>query len=58
VFVNCTAGVSRGPTLMVVYLALFIKHKKWEDIDAIYQTVEDHYRWQDANVKVAKLVIE
>lgn len=43
---------------MVVYLALFIKHKKWEDIDAIYQTVEDHYRWQDANVKVAKLVIE
>ena len=43
---------------MVVYLALFIKHKKWEDVDAVYQFVEDHYRWQDANVKMAKLVVE
>ena len=43
---------------MVVYLALFIKHKNWKDIDAVYQFVEDHYRWQDANVKVAKLVVE
>jgi protein-tyrosine phosphatase len=45
VFLNCTAGVSRGPTLMVVYLALFIKHKNWKDIDAVYQFVEDQYRW-------------
>lgn len=45
VFINCTAGVSRGPTLLVVYLALFIKHKNWKDIDAIYQFVEDQYRW-------------
>ena len=29
VYLNCTAGVSRGPTLMIVYLALFIKHKDW-----------------------------
>lgn len=58
VYLNCTAGVSRGPTLMVVYLALFIKHKKWEDIDQLYQFVEDHYRWQDANVKMAKLVVD
>jgi hypothetical protein len=43
---------------MIVYLALFIKHKKWEVVEDIYQFAEDHYRWQDANVKMAKLVIE
>jgi hypothetical protein len=58
VFVNCTAGVSRGPTLMLVYLALFIRHEKWEDIEALYEFVEFHYRWQDANMEIAKHVVE
>jgi protein-tyrosine phosphatase len=58
VFMNCTAGVSRAPTVMLVYLALFIRHEKWEDIEALYQYIEFHYRWQDANMKIAKLVIE
>jgi protein-tyrosine phosphatase len=27
VFVHCSSGVSRAPTLVVVYLALFLRHK-------------------------------
>lgn len=45
VYLNCTAGVSRGPTLMIVYLALFIKHKDWESVEDLYQYVENQYRW-------------
>jgi len=41
VYLNCTAGVSRGPTLFIVYLALFIKHKQWESVENLYQFCED-----------------
>jgi hypothetical protein len=57
VYLNCAAGVSRAPTLMIVYLALFIKHKDWQNVDELYQYLENQYRWQDANLKVARLVI-
>ena len=43
---------------MIVYLALFIKHKDWQSVEDLYQFVENQYRWQDANLKIAKLVIE
>lgn len=58
VYLNCTAGVSRGPTLMIVYLALFIKHKEWQNVEELYQYIENQYRWQDANLKIAAMVIE
>lgn len=43
---------------MIVYLALFIKHKSWESVEDVYQYLENQYRWQDANLKIAKMVIE
>ena len=43
---------------MIVYLALFIKHKDWQSVEELYQYVENQYRWQDANLKIAKMVIE
>ena len=27
VYLHCSAGVSRAPTLFIIYLALYIKHK-------------------------------
>ena len=57
VFLNCTAGVSRAPTLMIIYLALFIRHPAWRSVEELYQWVEDQYEWQDANLKIAALVI-
>lgn len=57
VFLNCTAGVSRGPTLLIIYLALFIRHPSWRNIEELYNYVEEQYEWQDANMKIAALVI-
>ena len=54
---NCTAGVSRAPTLMLIYLALFIRHPSWRNVEELYEYVEDEYEWQDANLKIAALVI-
>ena len=58
VFLNCTAGVSRSPTLVIVYIALFIQHESWDDIEQVYEFVESEYPWQDSNVKVAQIIIE
>jgi hypothetical protein len=57
VYLNCSAGVSRAPTLMIVYLALFIRHPSWRSVEELYQWIEDQYEWQDANLKIAALVI-
>ena len=53
-----TAGVSRSPTLLLVYLALYIKHKEWRSIKNLYDFLESEYRFQDANKLIAQRVIE
>ena len=45
VFVNDQTGVSRCTTLLLVYLALFIKHKSWRNIDELYDFMESEYQW-------------
>ena len=43
---------------MIVYLSLYLKHKDWDDLDKIYDYVEKEFPWQDANITVAKKVVE
>lgn len=45
VFVHCAAGVTRSPTLMIVYMALFIKDKRWRSVEDLYNYLEEVYRW-------------
>jgi len=42
---------------MIVYLALFIRHPSWRSVEELYNWVEEQYEWQDANLKIAALVI-
>ena len=58
VFVNCTTGVSRGPTLIIVYLALFIQHDCWDDLEKIYDFLQSEYPYQDPNLSVAQILID
>ena len=48
-FVHCTTGVSRAPTLVLVYLALFCKHENYDNFEVLYDFLEYEYKWQDAN---------
>ena len=43
---------------MIVYMALFIKDKRWRSVEELYDYLEDVYRWQDANKEIAIEVIE
>jgi hypothetical protein len=57
-YLHCTTGVSRGPTLLLVYFALFCKHPNYSNFDSLYSYLEEMYIWQDANINIARVVIE
>ena len=42
-FVHCTTGVSRGPTLILVYLSLFCKHENYDNLGELYDFLELEY---------------
>jgi len=58
VFLHCSAGISRGPTLLIVYLALYLKLNISENLQQVRDFVESEYIWEDANLKMAKLVVD
>ena len=58
VYLHCSAGVSRGPTLAMVYLALFMKHKYWNNLKELKQWIKQQYLLSAANVPIAEKVIE
>ena len=45
IFMHCTTGVSRGPTLLLVYFALFCKHEYYLNFDKLYDYLESVYIW-------------
>ena len=58
VFVHCSAGISRGPTLLIVYLSLYLKLNVSENVQQVMDYVESEFIWEDANLKVAKYVVD
>ena len=43
VFLHCTTGISRSPTLVIVYLALFLRHKYWDSPKDLEEFVKKAY---------------
>lgn len=43
VFAHDGAGVSRICTLLIVYFALYIKHEKWNDVEALRLYIKSEY---------------
>jgi protein-tyrosine phosphatase len=58
VFCHCSAGISRGPTLFLCYLALFMKHPQWNNINELYSYIKHFYPFANPNLKVVKRVLE
>lgn len=58
VFVHDTNGVSRVATLMMVYLALFLRHKSWNNLPALQSFVKINYPQGVPNMEMVEKVIE
>jgi protein-tyrosine phosphatase len=58
VFLHCSSGVSRGPTLALVYLSLFLKHKDWNNLLELHKWIRSLYQFSLANIDLAQRVIE
>jgi len=57
-YVNDTNGVSRVATLMMVYLALFIRHKQWNNLQALQSYLKTVYPQGRPNMEMVEKVIE
>lgn len=43
VFIHCTSGIVRSPTLVLIYLCLFMKHKNWKNPFQVEQHLKGRY---------------
>ena len=56
---NCSTGISRGPTLFMYYLVLFKSNQEWKNVDELSKFIRDNYnKSARPNVRVVKKVIE
>jgi len=58
VYLHCAAGVSRSATLLLVYLALFLKHKHWDNLPELHKFIQQHYYLSFANILIAQKCID
>ena len=58
VFVHCTTGISRVSTLVLVYLAIYCRHKQWNNVDALKSMLKNHYDLSFPNMQAVNLCIE
>jgi len=58
VYVHDTNGVSRVATLMMVYLALFLRHKQWKNLPALQSYLKLVYPQGHPNMEMVEKVIE
>ena len=57
VYLHCNTGISRSPTLLLVYWALFLRHDCWDDPDEMAAFIKQNYELSMPNMKVVKQVI-
>lgn len=58
VMIHDTCGVSRTATLFLIYLALFLKHKSWNNIYELQKYLKVEYDKGVPNMEMVKTVVE
>jgi len=58
VFVHCFTGISRAPTLIILYFALFLRHEKWNDIGELAKYLESQYDLSHPNLEIVQSIID
>ena len=58
VFVHDSAGMCRGPALVIVYLCLFLRHQQWQFPKDVASFLKINYPMSHPNMKVVLQTIE
>ena len=58
VFVHDSAGMCRGPALIILYICLFLKHPTWQYPNDIANFIKSNYPLSHPNMKVVIQTIE
>jgi hypothetical protein len=58
VFLHCFTGISRGPTILMCYFALFCRHPNWKDINGLFTQVNIVWKYASPNLEVVRRVLE
>ena len=56
-FVHCFTGISRTPTLILLYWALFLRHQDWNDIPDLEKDIISQYDLANPNTTIVEQVI-
>lgn len=56
-YVYDTNAVTEAPSLVVAYLALFLKHKDWDDLEALAKFVRQYDKHAMPNLAVVRLLL-
>ena len=57
VFVHCFTGISRTPTLILIYWALFLRHQDWNDVPDMEKDIISQYDQANPNHAMVESVI-
>ena len=57
VFLQGTNSINQAPTLLIAYLALYVKHEYYSDLEKLADYVKSEYPLSCPNLHIAKLVV-
>jgi hypothetical protein len=57
VFVHCFTGISRSPTLIILYWAMFLRHQDWDDVALLQKYLMSVYDLSHPNLEVIEQII-
>ena len=58
VYIYCSSGISRAPTVILAYLTLFKKAQCWQYIPLVESLIISHYPCCSPNVKIVQGLVE
>ena len=58
VYLHCASGVSRAPTLALVYMCLFKKIDQWQNVFSCLNYLQSYCKETAPNMKMVQKVIE
>jgi len=58
VYVHCTSSVTRAPTVVTTYMALYVRHPMWKQPNLIAQNIKEFHKVSWPNMKAVHTIIK